>query len=335
MEKQMDRRMLCGRRDFLCSAVAGTAFAVCGVPAAEMAPRTVEAPALRFGLVTDSHYAQKDTWPKSGSGMRHYRDSLRKMREAAAAFAREGVDFAIELGDMKDMGPESTVTGGKKTRRDAEERRRETLSFLDEIEGAFAGFSGPRYHVLGNHDMDSISKEDFLSHAPNHGAARGKNWYAFDMKGFRCIVLDACFNPDGSPYNRGNFDWTKALLPNDELDWLDAELVAARTPVFVFCHQLLDGFSKIGRSVLVGNWRRAVEIFERCGNVRCVFQGHHHEGHYSFRKGIHYWTMKAMITGPYPTRNSFAVVEASKDGDVSIRGFVDCPNRFLPAHRAP
>lgn len=318
---------LCGRRDFMLGAVGAGMLASGGVSAtaSELPVREVESPVLRFGLLTDSHYAQKDTWPKSGSGQRHYRDSVSKMREAVAAFNRGKADFAIELGDMKDMGvPEAS-----------KEIRLETLGFLDEIESAFAQFEGPRYHVLGNHDMDSISKEDFLAHTANHGAAKGKSNYSFEMKGFKFIVLDGCFRADRKPYCCGNFNWTKAYFPDAELDWLDAELASATTPVFVFCHQLIDGFSKISRSLVIGNWQRAVEMFERSGKVLCVFQGHHHDGLYGFRKGIHYWTMKGMITGSYPEHNSFALVDVSKSGDVFVRGFADSLSRYLPAHRAP
>lgn len=337
MNAGKDFAACCGRREFMFGAMGAGVLATGGASAADAVPpvRNVEAPALRFGLLTDSHYAQKDPWPKSGHGMRCYRDSTAKMREAVAAFNREKVDFAIELGDMKDMGVPEIAKAGKKVKRDAEEIRRETLGFLDEIEGVFAQFEGPRYHVLGNHDMDSISKEDFLSHTSNHGAAKGKGNYSFEMKGFKFIVLDGCFRADRKPYCRGNFNWTKAFFPDAELEWLDAELSSATTPVFVFCHQLLDGFSKISRSLVIGNWQQAVEMFERRGNVLCVFQGHHHDGLYGFRKGIHYWTMKGMITGPYPSCNSFAVVDVSKNGDVSVSGFADCPNRHLPAHRAP
>ena len=207
---------LCGRREFVLGAVGAGMLASGGVSAtaSELPVREVESPVLRFGLLTDSHYAQKDTWPKSGSGQRHYRDSVSKMREAVTAFNRGKADFAIELGDMKDMGvPEAS-----------KEIRLETLGFLDEIENAFAQFEGPRYHVLGNHDMDSISKEDFLSHTANHGAAKGKSNYSFEMKGFKFIVLDGCFRADRKPYCCGNFNWTKAFFPDVELDWLDAEL---------------------------------------------------------------------------------------------------------------
>jgi alkaline phosphatase len=239
------------------------------------------------------------------------------MRQAVDAFNAGGLDFAIELGDLKDMGVKPD--------------RAEALGFLDAIEAEFARFAGPRYHVLGNHDMDCISKEDFLAHTENYGAAKDKRHYSFVVGGVKFVVLDACFNKDMTPYRCGNFDWTKAFIPEEELAWFDEELKAATTPVVVFSHQLLDGFSvrKGLRGVFVGNWKRVVEIMEKGGNVLASIQGHHHQGHYSFRNGIHYWTMKAMISGAYPPHNSYAVVEVSPDGDIAVKGFGDCESRVL------
>ena len=51
--------------------------------------------------------------------------------------------------------------------------------FLDEIENTLKGFEGPLYHVLGNHDMDSISKSDFLTHTYNHEKAKGQELLLF------------------------------------------------------------------------------------------------------------------------------------------------------------
>ena len=285
--------------------------------------------------MTDSHYADKAkaAWPGS---TRHYRDSLPKMRQAVDAFNAANLDFVIELGDLKDMGAVWSGSGKARKRRPTEELQAEAIRFLDAIEAELARFKGPRYHVLGNHDMDCISKEDFLAHTRNHGDAAGKTHYAFEVKGVKFIVLDGNFNEDRTPYCRGNFDWTKAFIPDDQLAWLESELKRSRTlPTVVFCHQLSDRFSGVGPSICLGNADKVVGILERNSQVRAVIQGHHHSGNYSCRRNIHYWTMKGMITGAYPEHNSFAVVEVSKNGDVSIRGFVDCPNRFLPAHRAP
>ena len=280
--------------------------------------------AVRFGVVTDSHSA--DTPVRIGK--RQYRDSLAKMRQAVDAFNQARVNFVIELGDFKDMGEVRKVSGGKTVVRTKAQLRDEALGFLDAIESEFARFNGPRYHVLGNHDMDCISKEDFLAHTENHGAARGKSFYAFTEGGVKFIALDGCFNPDGTPYRCGNFDWTKAVLSEEELTWLEGELRSASGPAVVFCHQMLDGFAS-PRGLNIGNWRKAVALMEKHGNVLASIQGHHHPGHYNFRNGIHYWTQKGMISGKYPEHNSYAIVEIAPDGTVSVNGFADCESRVL------
>jgi alkaline phosphatase len=289
-----------------------------------------ESPCVRFGVVTDSHYAEKDKAVWSSSA-RHYRDSLPKMRQAVDAFNAAELDFIIELGDMKDMGAEWRGSGETKTRRPAEELQAEAIRFLDAIEAEFARFKGPRYHVLGNHDMDCISKEDFLAHTRNHGDAAGKTHYAFEVKGVKFIVLDGNFNADRTPYCRGNFDWTKAFIPDDQLAWLEGELKRSRTlPTVVFCHQLSDRFSGVSPAICLGNADKVVGILERNRQVRAVIQGHHHSGNYSCRRNIHYWTMKAMIEKPFPAHNSYAIVEINRRGDIRIEGFADCEKRLLP-----
>jgi alkaline phosphatase len=247
---------------------------------------------IRFGLVTDLHYAQQDT-----VGTRYYRQSIDKLNDAMKIFSESNLDFIVELGDYKDMTA------------DADSVR--SLTFIDEIESVFQQFDGPKYHVLGNHDMDCISKTDFLEHTSNSGKAKGKNYYSFVQKGVKFIVLDANFNEDGSDYDNGNFDWTKAYIPDGQKQWLANEL-NSKYPVIVFVHQLLDSFSRLPDSIYIRNATEVVEILERRNNVLAVFQGHHHAGHHSFRNGIHYFTNKAMIEGAYPENNSFTIVEIDR-----------------------
>ena len=58
-------------------------------------------PKLRFGMVTDPHYADVDT-----RGSRYYRQSLAKMKECVDLMKQQQVDFLIELGDLKDQDNE-------------------------------------------------------------------------------------------------------------------------------------------------------------------------------------------------------------------------------------
>ncbi len=271
---------------------------------AAAAPRT-----LRFGILTDAHYADR-----TPGGTRHYADSITKVREAVEEFRRAKVDFVIELGDWKDTTPQSEAVP--------------TLRFLDSIERELQAFSGPVYHVLGNHDMDCLTKDEFLAHTFNAGRTRGKAHYSFSARGVRCIVLDANFNEDRTPYERGNFDWRKAYIPAEQIEWLDGELVRhSQEPTLIFVHQMLDSFSDISKDLCVGNASEVVAVLERHKQVVAVFQGHHHPGHYSQRAGIHYLTLPGMIEQASPA-NAYAVVEMDAERIV-VEGFKSCPDRVM------
>ena len=178
-------------------------------------------------------------------------------------------------------------------------------------------------------DRDSISKDDFLQHTSNQGDADKKAYYSFAFDNIKFIVLDANYNLDGTPYDKGNFDWTKAYIPEDQIGWLRKELKGNNKPVIIFIHQLLDRFSDISKSLCVSNADEIVPLLEENGNVLAVFQGHHHAGHYSFRNNIHYWTMKGMIEGNLPDNNSFAIVEIDTQNNIHIDGFYNCEDKDL------
>jgi alkaline phosphatase len=177
--------------------------------------------------------------------------------------------------------------------------------------------------------MDCLTKEEFLAHTRNAGRARGKAYYSFSEGGVRCIVLDANFNEDRTPYARGNFDWRKAYIPKEQIEWLNKELTKhSKEPTLVFLHQMLDSFSDISKDLCVGNAEEVVAVLERHSQVLAVFQGHHHPGHYSFRRGIHYLTLQGMIEQAAPT-SAYAIVEVEADGTIRVDGFRSCPDRVM------
>jgi len=254
--------------------------------------------AVRFGIVTDCHYADAEA-----AGSRFYRASLDKLGECVGQMNAEHVDFFIELGDFKDQGRPPV--------------EQQTLAYLDKIETVFQRFDGPTYHVLGNHDMDSISKSQFLARVTNTGIEAGRSYYSFDANGLRCIVLDANFSADGTAYDHGNFNWTDANIPSHELAWLRDDLATASGPVVVFVHQLLDGTG----SVYVQNAAKVREVLEKSGKVLAVFQGHHHAGDYHHINGIHYYTLIATVEGQGTENNSYAIVEVQPDLSAMVTGY--------------
>lgn len=264
-------------------------------------------PLFTFGIVTDCHYGDMDT-----KGSRYYRESDEKLAECVKEMNAARASFLVELGDFKDQG--DTVE--------------KTLKFLNEIEGVYTGFKGPRYHVLGNHDMDRISKAQFQGAIENTAIAPERTYYSFDHQGFHFVVLDANYLADGTDYNSGNFNWTEAYVPAPELVWLAEDLAAAAPrPVVVFIHQLLDADEG---SVYVRNAAAVRAVLEKCGRVRAVFQGHHHAGSYRMRGGIHYCTQRAVIEGSGVENNAYALVSAYADGRLAITGFHRAESRNLP-----
>jgi len=253
---------------------------------------------LRFGMFTDSHYADVDH-----RGSRYYRQSATKLAECVKLMNAKKADFLIELGDFKDEANPPAKQG--------------TVGYLRTIEAAFGKFRGPRYHVLGNHDTDSISKATYLANVENTKIARDATYYSFDLKGLHFVVLDADFRADGTAYDSGNFNWTDANVSKAELDWLRRDLKSTSSPVIVFAHQLLDG----KRPHSIKNAAAVRKILQGHKKVLASFHGHKHDGGYSLIEGIHYYTLKAMVEGTGERNSSYALVEVLDNHDIVVTGY--------------
>ena len=291
------------RRDFLkASVLAGLSTAVFSGCSHLNRSRTK----AYFGIVTDSHYA--DTDARDG---RYYRESTGKMAECVEFMNEQKVGFLVELGDFKDQNDPAV-----------EER---TISHLRAIEKVFQQFQGPKYHVIGNHDIDSISKEQFLENITNTNIRAGSACYSFDSRGIHFVVLDANYRTDGISYDRGNFTWTDTHIPPLQLEWLRQDLAATSIPTITFIHQLLDGTG----GLYVDNAEEVRNILQASGKVLAVFQGHKHDGDYNNIEGIHYYTLKAMVAGSGPENNSYATVDVLGDNDIIVTGYRKAVSRKL------
>jgi alkaline phosphatase len=248
-------------------------------------------PAVRFGLITDLHYADKPP-----AGTRHYRETRAKLAEAAELFGEEQPEFIVELGDLIDAADSVEVE----------------LGYLDQIDRDFSAIARRRYYVLGNHCVDTLTKREFLGRV-----GQERSFFSFDAGGSHFVVLDSCFRSDGEPYGRKNFEWTDPNIPAFEVDWLRADLEASPGPVIVFAHQRLDVGSPHG----VRNGREVRGVLEASGKVRAVFQGHSHENAYQEIGGIHYVTLVAMVEGSGAGHSGYALVEIAESGAIRVRGF--------------
>jgi predicted MPP superfamily phosphohydrolase len=287
------------RREF----VVATVTLLGGIPFSLFKSTKGDFKPIRFGIVTDIHYADR---PNPDSSTRYYKESLGKLSECIDLMNQQQVDFLIELGDFKDQG--------------ASPKEKETLVFLSTVEKEFRRFNGPRYHVLGNHDHDSISKQQFLDNISNEGFIKASGYYSFDRNSFHFIILDANYTSQGRVYDHGKFDWTDAHIPEDQLEWLKNDLHTNKIPAVIFLHHRLDT-PPVDKLYCPNNADIVRKMLEDAGNVVIVFQGHYHEGGLSRLNNIHYYTLKALIEGSGPENNNYAIVEIDKDLIVHIKGY--------------
>ena len=259
---------------------------------------------IRFGIITDIHYADvPDNIPMN----RFYNQSLEKVSECVTLMNRENIDFLIELGDLKDQS--------NPPNEDA------TLKFLTKIEAALRRFNGPLYHVLGNHDHDSISKKQFLNSIANYGFSNALNYYSYNKNSFHFIVLDANFTVAGVEYNHGNFEWTDVHLPEEQLKWLSNDLSTNKMPTIVFIHHQLDSPAIEDKRHCPDNADDVRKILEQSGQVIAVFQGHYHQGGLSKINNIFYYTLKAVVEGSGTENNNYAIIEVGEDLSIKIIGY--------------
>ncbi len=246
---------------------------------------------LRIGLITDLHHADK---PAAGS--RFYRETIPKLNAAAEEFQKTGLDFIVELGDLIDAA-DSVET---------------ELSYLRTINREFSELSPDRHYVLGNHCVDTLTKNEFLQEV-----GQKESYYSFDRAGFHFIVLDSCFRDDGVPYSRKNSKWNDANIPLAELAWLREDLKSTRLPTIVFAHQRLDVATDHG----IKNCIEVRSILKDSGRVLAVFQGHSHQNDLKDIDGIHYCTLVAMVEGSGLENSGASVLQLHDDGTIHVSGF--------------
>ncbi|MCC9606051.1 metallophosphoesterase [Blastopirellula sp. JC732] len=246
---------------------------------------------LRVGLITDLHHADKPP-----AGTRYYRETLGKLMEASDKLSAAKLDMMVELGDLIDAASDVETE----------------LGYLKTVNDEFQKICGDRHYVLGNHCVDTLTKAEFLG-----AVGKEESYYSFDRGNWHFVVLDSCFTSEGKHYQRKNFVWTDANVPQKELKWLADDLAANDKPTVVFAHQRLDNAG----SHMVRNAADVRTILELSKNVKAVFQGHSHKNDYQQLDGIHYCTLVAMVEGSGAEHNGYSLLELLSDGSLRLEGF--------------
>lgn len=233
----------------------------------------------RLGLLTDLHY--------DGGGA-----AMNRLYESIAALNAGGVEALVLMGDLANG---NSPLHAKR--------------LLREVSALCDVFRGEIRFMPGNHDLDHLSKAEFFNAV---GRAGDPARFHFEFGGHEFIGLDGNFSPDGNDYDRGNFDWSEAFVPDEQLDWFRGHLGASLLPVVVICHQRIDKETRFA----VRNHAAVRDMISLSGKVVAVFQGHNHKDDLLQLDGATYYTLAAGVDGAGP-----AVVELATKGLRLLRDF--------------
>lgn len=210
-----------------------------------------DAAPLRIGICADIH-------------MDTTYDGKQRLEAFIEAMQKENPDMVVQLGDFCGPKPENAA-----------------------LMNTWNRFTGPKYHVIGNHDTDgNFTKQQVVDFWGMPAA-----YYSFDQKGYHFMVLDG---NDTYPEKDPRHKYWSYIGP-EQMEWMEKDLAATRTPVIVFVHQGLDND--------IGGVENAVQvraIFDRHNSkagknkVLMVFSGHHHEDYHNVINGIHYVQINSM-----------------------------------------
>lgn len=179
--------------------------------------------------------------------------------------AKDGkVDFIIELGDFCRLDSAGQVY----------------LKLWD-------SFEGDKYHVIGNHDMDNYTPEEYVA-----GMKMPGRYYSFDKGDFHFIVLDGNNLYDGKEYThyaKANYyvdPKMRAFIDPEQMAWLKQDLAATDKKCVLFSHQNIEQFLNNGATV-----RQILEDENRRAGFKKVvlaFGGHNHSNYTKEINGITY-----------------------------------------------
>ena len=295
----------------------------CALPApGDDGTQAADAKPLRFGLLSDVQYADKET-----AGKRRYRDSLLTLERCADDLRGRDLAFVVHCGDIID---------GRETVEQSTEDLTRVLSLFERVDCEVR-------HVIGNHCLE-VPREQLL---PRLGLTEGH--YSFACNGWRFIVVDAlafsvCGIQEVDPIcrkaakwleqNAGAADFPNAQPWNGSLgvmqrSWLRRELAAAGANgehAVIFSHLPVLASASTAQHLLWDH-DKVFAILDEFPAFTAWINGHDHAGGFAERKGRSFVTIPAMVEAD-PETNAYAVCTIFPDR-IEIDGVGNVPSRTI------
>lgn len=253
---------------------------------------------LSFGLVSDLHYGPEILGDRDCPG------ALDRLRLALRDFAVVQAPFIVNMGDAIDRARCFS----------------EALEMCAAVRATYADYPGRVLQVVGNHDVEQLSKDTFLAHM----GCRQFPYYSFNVGPLHGVVLDGNCHRDGGDFQLGRFSWDDAWISQDQLRWLKKDLAdAGQRHIIVFCHECLDDYTIDGAPDphIVRNAAAVREILSAAG-VRAVITGHYHYGRQREIDGIPYITLPAAVVARR-TDEFASVATLYEDGSLRVSGIAE------------
>ncbi|PXV60972.1 calcineurin-like phosphoesterase family protein [Dysgonomonas alginatilytica] len=187
-----------------------------------------------------------------------------RLRDIFEAAEKNSSQFIIQLGDFAMQKPDNKI-------------------FVD----FWLNYPMEKYSVLGNHDMDIGTKEEYIEYLRMKAP-----YYYFDKGIFRFIVLDTNYfiDADGETidYADSNYYGKKNdRISSKQLDWLETLLKDRSKQIILFTHAPVDGTFDDNESFVA--LRGVLDNAKLAGaTIVGVLSGHNHIDNHTIRDGINY-----------------------------------------------
>jgi predicted phosphodiesterase len=273
-------------------------------------------PDLKFGVFADPQFC--DCKPDLELN-RFFKNSASKLEKCVDHFNKnEQLDFVIGLGDLIDKNFES----------------------FKKVNSILANLNRQLFQIPGNHDFE-VEKEN-LNRVYQQFGLLDKTYFSFIKSGWQFIFLDGnditfnTINPiileqaekitrQLKKANKPNYGTYNGAIGQKQLHWFVKQLHIAeknQLNTAVICHFPLLPFGQFS----LWNTEEILSILFSHKTIKFWINGHHHEGNYAVKNGIHFVTLKAMVDTEQET--SFAEITLSKD-TIQIQGYGRESNRLL------
>ncbi|KAF8117764.1 hypothetical protein N665_0008s0110 [Sinapis alba] len=275
-------------------------------------------PLFSFGVIADVQYADIPDGRSFLGTPRYYRNSILVLQKAVQAWNQHGnLKFVINMGDIVDgFCPKD-----------------QSLSATKKLVNEFDNFQGPVYHMIGNHCLYNLPRQELLPllNIPRRDDDNNAYYDFSPTPEYRVVVLDgydisAVGWPEDHPKTLAALKILEEKNPNLEknspeglvdverrfvkynggvgekqLEWLDGVLGDATelNQKVIVCGHVPMSPGAASKAALLWNFDEVMSVIHKYDVVKVCLSGHDHKGGYFVDShGVHHRSLEAALECP-------------------------------------